>query len=66
MKLKKAILSVLNRDGLRQVVDDFELDGVDKRSPEEMRRSLSRSRKDFSRRISSPERAAMEMPHLVP
>lgn len=44
MKLKKTILSVLNRDGLRQILDDFEFIGVDKRSPEAMRKVLSRSR----------------------
>ncbi|MBW2339963.1 MAG: hypothetical protein JRF50_06385 [Deltaproteobacteria bacterium] len=45
MKLKKAILSILNRDGLRYIVDDFEMDGVDRRSVKEMRSALSRSRK---------------------
>jgi len=45
MKLKKAVLSVLNRDVLRQIVDDFEIDGIDRRSTEEMHRALSGSRK---------------------
>lgn len=44
MKLRKTILSVLNRDGLRQILDDFELVDVDKRSPKAMRKALSRSR----------------------
>lgn len=45
MKPKREILSVLNRDGLRRIVEDFELDGIDRRSAEEMRSALSRSRK---------------------
>jgi len=42
MKLKKAILSVLNRDGLRIIIDNLEIGGVDKRSADEMHKTLSR------------------------
>ena len=36
MKLKKAILSLMDRDTLNAVVDDLELDGVDRRNCEDM------------------------------
>jgi len=45
MKLKKAILSVMDRDTLKSAVDDLELDGVDRRSREEMAATLSRARR---------------------
>lgn len=45
MKLKKAILSILNRDALRHIVNDFEMEGVDRRSAKEMSGALSGSRK---------------------
>lgn len=43
MNLKKAILSVIGRDTLRAIMDGVELDGVDRRSAEEMAAALSRA-----------------------
>jgi adenine-specific DNA-methyltransferase len=42
MKLKQAILSVMGRDALKAAVDELDLDGVDRRSMEEMCARLSR------------------------
>jgi adenine-specific DNA-methyltransferase len=43
MKLKQAILSVMGRDALKAAVDELNLDGVDRRSVEEMCARLSRA-----------------------
>jgi hypothetical protein len=43
MKLKHAILSVMGRDALKGAVDELELEGVDRRSVEDMRGRLSRA-----------------------
>ena len=43
MKLKQAILTIMDRDTLKAVVDDLEIEGVDRRSVEEMRAEVSRS-----------------------
>ena len=43
MKLKKAILSVLGRDTLKAIVDDLEIEWVDRRSVEDMVQALSRA-----------------------
>jgi DNA modification methylase len=43
MKLKKAILDVMDRDSLKAVVDELELDGVDRRSVKDMAARLSRA-----------------------
>ncbi len=45
MSLKRTILSTLGRDDLKGIVDDLEIDGVDRRSADGMRTALSRSRK---------------------
>ncbi|MDY0020597.1 MAG: hypothetical protein RBT47_11400 [Anaerolineae bacterium] len=44
MKLKQAILTIMDRDTLKAVVDDLEIEGVDRRSVEEMRAGVARSR----------------------
>ncbi|MFA6109173.1 MAG: site-specific DNA-methyltransferase [Candidatus Latescibacterota bacterium] len=43
MKLKKAILLIMGREALKAAVDELELDGIDRRSVEEMRAGLSRA-----------------------
>jgi DNA modification methylase len=43
MKLKQAILSVMGRDALKAAVDELEIEGVDRRSREEMRARISRT-----------------------
>ena len=45
MKLKKAILAVMDRNTLKAVVDDLEIEEVDRRSVEAMRARVSRSRR---------------------
>ena len=45
MTLKKAILSVMDRDRLKTAVEDFEVDGVDRRSRDDMAAALSRARR---------------------
>ncbi|WP_028323715.1 hypothetical protein [Desulfatirhabdium butyrativorans] len=43
MNLKQAILSIMDRDTLKVVVDSLEIEGVDRRSAEDMRAKVSRS-----------------------
>jgi hypothetical protein len=43
MKLKQAILSAMDRDTLKAVVDDLEFEVVDRRIVEDMRTAMSRS-----------------------
>ena len=45
MKLKRAVLAELSRDELKEIVDQLEMDGVDRRSAEAMREALRRSRR---------------------
>jgi hypothetical protein len=45
MKLKQAILTIMDRDTLKAVIDDLEIEGLDRRSVEEMRTKVSRSRR---------------------
>ena len=45
MKLKKAILAVMDRDTLKAVVDDLEIEEIDRRSVEAIRAKVSRSRR---------------------
>lgn len=45
MKLKPAILSTLTRDDLKRIVDDLEIDGVDRRSADAMRTAIKRARR---------------------
>ena len=40
---QKAILSIVDRDGLKEIVDDLELEDIDRWSTEEMRSALSRA-----------------------
>ncbi|MBN1140491.1 MAG: site-specific DNA-methyltransferase, partial [Deltaproteobacteria bacterium] len=44
MKLKQAILTIMDRDTLKAVVDDLEIESVDRRNAEEMRVRVSRNR----------------------
>jgi len=44
-KLKKAMLAVLGRDGLKRIVEDLEIEGADRRSEESMRAAVSRARR---------------------
>jgi len=45
MKLKQAILAIMDRDTLKAVVDDMEMEAVDRRSVEDMRAKVARSRR---------------------
>lgn len=45
MKLKHAILSVIGRDTLKEIVDALEIEGVDRRSAKEMAAAVKRARR---------------------
>jgi hypothetical protein len=45
MKLKTAILYSLARQDLKQILDDLDIDGVDRRSADAMRTALDRTRR---------------------
>jgi len=45
MKLKTAILYSLAREDLKQILDDLDLHGVDRRSADAMRTALDRTRR---------------------
>ena len=45
MKLKQAILQVMGRDLLKEIVDSLEIDDVDRRRAQDMRYRLSRARR---------------------
>ena len=45
MKFKSAILTIMDRDSLKAVVDTLEIEAVDRRSVEDMRAKVSRSRR---------------------
>ena len=44
-RIKSIILSVLDRDALKYMVDALEIDGADRRKPDEMAAALSRARR---------------------
>ena len=54
MNLKQAILTIMDRDTLKAVIDDLEIEGVDRRSAEEMRARVSRSRRAAPEMMSAP------------
>ena len=45
MSLKRAIIGAMGHDGLKAVCDDLEIDGVDRRSRDDMATVISRSRR---------------------
>ena len=45
MILKHNILDIMDRDALKKVIDDLELEGIDRRSYEAMTEKLSRARR---------------------
>jgi hypothetical protein len=47
MKLKKAIIEIMDRDQLKQVCDELELTDVDRRSRDDMARKVSRNHRAF-------------------